>query len=99
VLTNIIRVVNSRRMRWAGLVARMGDRKGTYTVSVGKPMGRRPLGRPMPRWEDNIQTSLKEVEWGGMYWTDLAQVRVQVADGCGCSYEPSGSTKCSQFID
>jgi len=44
----------------------MGDRKGTYTVSVGKPVGRRPLGRPMPRWEDNIQTSLKEEGWGGM---------------------------------
>jgi hypothetical protein len=51
----------------------MGDREGAYTVSVGKPKGRRPLGRPMPRREDNIQTSLQEVGWGGMDWIDLAQ--------------------------
>jgi hypothetical protein len=77
----------------------MGDRKGTYTVSVGKPKGRRALGRPVPRWEGNIQTSLKEAGWVGMDWADLAQVGVQVADCCGCSYEPSGSMKCWQFID
>ena len=81
-------------MRWAGDGARMGDRKGTYTVSVGKPKGRKPLGR----WEDEIQTSLQEVGWGVMDWIDLAQDWGQVADGCECSYESSGSIKCWQFL-
>jgi len=85
-------------MRWAGHIARMGDRKGTYTVSVGKRK-RRPLGIRMPRWEDKIQTSLQEVGWGGIDWIDLAQNWGQVADGCECSYEPSGSIKCWQFLD
>jgi hypothetical protein len=52
---NIIRVITSRRLRWAGHVARMGERRGAYRVLVGKPEGRRPLGRPRRRWEDNIK--------------------------------------------
>jgi hypothetical protein len=58
---NIVRVIKSRRMRWAGHVACMGDRRGAYRVLVGKPEGRRPLGRPRHRWEDNIKTDLREV--------------------------------------
>ena len=54
-------------------IARMGDRRGAHTVLVGKPKGRRPLRRPMPRWEDNIQMNLQEVGWGGMDWIDMAQ--------------------------
>ena len=51
---NIVRVIKSKRMRWVGRVARMGERRGVYRVLVGKPEGKRPLGRPRRRWEDNI---------------------------------------------
>jgi hypothetical protein len=61
---NIMRVMKSRRMRWAGHVARMGEGRGVYRVLVGKPEGKRPLGRPRRRWEDNIRMDLKEVGWG-----------------------------------
>ena len=60
-LPNIVRVVKSRRMRWAGHVARMGDGRGVHRVLVGKPEGRRPLRRPRRRWEDNIKMDLEEV--------------------------------------
>jgi len=52
---NIVRVIKSRRMRWAGHVARLGERRGVYRVLVGKPEGKRPLGRPWRRWENNIK--------------------------------------------
>jgi hypothetical protein len=58
---NIIRVIKSRRMRWAGHVARMGKKRGAYSVLVGKPEGKRPLGRPRRRWDDNIKIGLQEV--------------------------------------
>jgi hypothetical protein len=61
---NIIRVMKSRRLRLAGHVARMGERRGAYRALVGKPAGRRPLGRPRLRWEDNIKMDLKELGWG-----------------------------------
>jgi hypothetical protein len=61
---NIIRVMKSRRLRWAGHVARMGERRGAYRALVGKRDGRRPLGRPRRRWEDNIKMDLREVGWG-----------------------------------
>ena len=62
-------------MRWAERVARMGERRDVYRVLVGKPEGRRPLGRPRRRWEDNIKMDLQEVGCGGMDWIDLAQDR------------------------
>ena len=62
-------------MRWAGHVARMRERRGAYRVLVGKPEGKRPLGRPRRRWEDNIKIDLHEVECGGMDWIELAQDR------------------------
>jgi hypothetical protein len=55
---NIIRVIKSRRMRWAGHIARMGEGRSLYRILVGRPEGRRPLGRPMPRWKDNIKMDL-----------------------------------------
>jgi hypothetical protein len=61
---NIIRVIKSRRLRWAGHVARMGKRRGEYRALVGKPEGRRPLGRPRRRCEDNIKMDSREVGWG-----------------------------------
>ena len=70
---NIIRTIKSRRI-WAGHVARMG-RGGAYMVMVGKPDGKKPLGRPRCRWEDNMKMDLQEVGWGGMDWTDLSQDR------------------------
>jgi len=74
-LPNIVRVVKSRRMRWAGYVALMGEGRGVYRVLVGKPEGKRSLGRPRFRWEDNIKMDLKEV--GGVCgdWMELAQDR------------------------
>jgi len=62
-------------MRWAGHVAHMGKSSGIYRVLVGKPEGRRPLGRPRYRWEDNIKMNLQEVECRGMDWIELVQDR------------------------
>ena len=62
-------------MRWAGHVVHMGERRGVYRVLVGKPEGKRPLGRPRCRWEDNIKMDLQEVGWREMDWIDLAQYR------------------------
>jgi len=73
-LPNIVRVVKSRIMRWVGHVAHMGEGIGVHRVLVGKPEGKRPLGRPRRRWEDNIKTNLREVGGGGD-WKELAQDR------------------------
>ena len=74
-LPNIVRVIKSRRMRWAGHVARMGEERGVYRVLLGKPEGRRPVGRPRRRWVDNITMDLHEVGCGYMDWIRLAQDR------------------------
>ena len=62
-------------MRWAGHVARIEERRGVYRVLVGKPEGKRPMGRPRRRWEDNIKMDLQELGYGGMDWIELAQDR------------------------
>ena len=72
---NIVRVIKSRRMRWAGHVARMGEERVLYRFLVGKPEGRRQLGRPRRRWVDNIRMDLQEVGCGYMEWIGLAQDR------------------------
>jgi hypothetical protein len=69
------RVVKSIRMRWAGHVERMGEESGVYRVFVGKPEGKRPLGRPRRRWEDNIKMDLQEVGGGRGDWMELTQDR------------------------
>jgi hypothetical protein len=74
---NIVRVIKSRRMRWAGHVARMGEGRGIYRVLVGRPEGKRPLGRPKHRWEDNIKIDLREIGIDGTNWIQLSQDRVQ----------------------
>jgi hypothetical protein len=74
---NIFRVIISRRMRWAGHVARMGEGRGVYRVLVGRPEGKRPLGRPRLRWEDNIKMDLRETGIDGANWIQLTQDRVQ----------------------
>ena len=74
-LPNIVRVVKSRGMRWVGHVARMVQWRGVYRVLVGKPEGKRPLGRPRRRWEDNIKMDLQEVGEGYEDWMELAEDR------------------------
>ena len=69
-----MRVIKSRRMRWAGHVARVGKEMGVYRILVGKPEGRRPLGRPRRRWVD-IRMDFQEVGYGYMDWIGLAQDR------------------------
>jgi hypothetical protein len=68
-------MIISRIMRWAGHIARMGERRGVYRVLVGKPEGKTPLGRPRCRWEDNIQIDLQEVGCGCMDCIGLPQDR------------------------
>ena len=72
---NIVRIIKLRRMRWAGNVARMGERKGVFRGLMGKLDGKSPLGRSRNRWEDNIKMDLQEVGCVGMAWNDLAQDR------------------------
>jgi hypothetical protein len=72
---SIIRIIKSSRMRWAGHVARMGEKRNVYRLLVRKPQGKSPLGRPRRRWMDNIKMDLVEVGWGGVDWTGVAQDR------------------------
>jgi hypothetical protein len=69
---SIIRIIKSRRMRWADQAARMGEKRNVYTLLVGKSEGKRPWGRPRRRWVDNIRIDLGEVGWG---WIGLSQDR------------------------
>ena len=69
---SVVRVIKSRRMRWAGHVARMGERRGVYRILVEKPQEKNPLGRTRRRWEDNIKMDLPEVGCEGMDWIELA---------------------------
>jgi hypothetical protein len=77
---NIVRVIKSRRKRWAGHVARTGEGRSVYRVLVGRPKGKRPLGRFRRRWEDNIKMDLREIGIDGANWIQLAQDRVQWRD-------------------
>jgi hypothetical protein len=70
-------MIKSRRMRWAGHVARMGEKRNAYRILVGKPERKRPLGRPRRRWVDIIKIDLRETRWDSVYWIDLAQDRGQ----------------------
>jgi hypothetical protein len=72
---SIIRIFKSRRMRWAGHVTRMGEKRNAYRLLVGKPEGKRPLGRPRCRWVDNIRMDLGEVGWGDVDWIGLSKDR------------------------
>jgi hypothetical protein len=74
---NIIRHIKSRRMRWAGHVARMEEEMNVYRVLMGQPEGKRPLGRPRCRWEDGIRMDLivREIGWESIHWIQLAQDR------------------------
>jgi hypothetical protein len=76
-ICNIIRIIKSTKMRWAGHVVRMGQKRNACRVLVGKPKRKRPLGRPRHRWEDNIKMDVRETGWGGMHWIHVAQDRDQ----------------------
>jgi hypothetical protein len=91
--SNIIRVIKSRRMRWTGHVARMGERRGVYRVLVGRPEGKRPLGRPSHRWEDNIKIDFRRNRdrWGEL--DSAASGYGPVVGFCEHGNEPSGSIK------
>jgi hypothetical protein len=78
-LPNIVRVVRSRRMRWAGHVARMGEDRGVHRVLVGKPEGKSPLGRPIRRWEDNIKWIFRKLE--GVVGTGWSWLRIGTGGG------------------
>jgi hypothetical protein len=71
-LPNIIGMIKTRRMRWAGHVTWMGEMRNAYRILVGKPEGKRPLGRPRRRWVDNIKMDLRETGLDGVDWIDLA---------------------------
>ena len=70
---NIIRVIKSRRLRWAGHVVRMEDGRSAFKIVTGKPTGKRPLGRPRRRWENNIRMDLEEIGFSPGNWVDSAQ--------------------------
>jgi hypothetical protein len=72
---SIIRIIKLRKMRWAGHVARIEEKRNAYRLLVGKPEGKRPLGRPRCRWVDNIRKDLGEVGWGDVDWIGLAKDR------------------------
>jgi hypothetical protein len=74
---NIVRVIKSRRLRWAGHVARTGKGRGVYRILAGRHEGKRPLGRPRRRLEDNIKMDLREIGIDGANWIQLAQDTVQ----------------------
>jgi hypothetical protein len=80
---NIVRVIKSRRMRWAGHVVCKGEGRGPYRVLVGRPEGRRPHGRPTRRWDDNIKMDLQAAgRWGGGgAWTGLSWLRIRTGGG------------------
>jgi len=86
-------------MRWAGHVTRLGEEKGVFRVLVGKPQGKRPLGRPRRRWADNIRTDLQEVGSGYMDWIGLVQDRDGWRTLVECGNEPWGFLKCGEFLD
>jgi hypothetical protein len=88
---NIVRVIKSRRMRWAGHVARRGEGRDVYKFLFWRPEGRRPLGRSRRRWEDNIKMDLREIRIDGANWIQLAQDRFQWRACHG--NEPSGSIR------
>jgi hypothetical protein len=72
---SIIRIIKSRRIRWAGHVTRMEEKRSAYRILVGKQEGKKPLGRPRRRLVDNIKMALRELGWDGVDWIDVAQDR------------------------
>jgi hypothetical protein len=74
---SVIRMIMSRMMKWTGRVARIGAKRNAYRILMGKPEGKRPVGRPRCRWEDNVKMDLRKIGWGRMDWIILAQDKDQ----------------------
>jgi hypothetical protein len=91
---NIIRIIKSRRMRWTGHGARTKEKRNVYRLLVGKPEGKRPLGRPRRRWIDNIKMDLLEIGVSVVDWIGLAQDKYRRRALVKLGDEPSGSMKC-----
>jgi hypothetical protein len=98
-LPSIVRLVKSRRMRWAGHVARKGEERGVHRVLVGKPEGKRPLERPRRRLEDNIKMNLQEVGGGCGYWMELAQDKDRWWALVGIAKNLRVPQKCCEFLE
>jgi hypothetical protein len=77
----------------------MGEKRKAYRILVGKPEGRRSVGRPRRRWVNNIKMDLREIEWDGMDWIDVAQDRDQLEGSCEYGNEPLGSIKCWEVLE
>jgi hypothetical protein len=98
-LPNIVRVVKSRRMRWAGHATCMGEGRGVHRVLVEKAEGKRPLGRPRRRWEDNIKMDLQEVGGGGVMGTGWGWLRMGTGDRhLGVQWGTLRFHKCREFL-
>jgi hypothetical protein len=69
-------MIKSRRMRWPGHIARMEEKRNAYRILVGKPEGKRPLGRPRRRWVDGIKMDLRDIGWDGMVWIGSLWLRI-----------------------
>jgi hypothetical protein len=78
---SVIRVIKSRRMRWAGHVERMGEKRNAYRTLGVKPEGKRPLGRPRRRWVNNIKMNLREIGWDGVVYIGLVGLRIGTSGG------------------
>jgi hypothetical protein len=96
---NIVRVIKSRRMRWAGHVARMEEGRGVYRVLVGRLEGKRPLGRPRRRWDDNIKMDLTGIGIDGANWIRLTEDRVQWRACVNTVMNLGGSIRKQDFFD
>jgi hypothetical protein len=95
---NIIRVIKSRRMTWKVHVACMGEMRNAYNILVGKLEGKRPLGSPKRRWEDNIRMDLSEIVWEGVrFGLDASVSGLEPVAGCEHGNGPSGSIKGGEF--
>jgi hypothetical protein len=95
---SIVRVIKARRMSWVGHVNHMGKVRGAYNILVGRPEGKRPLGRPRHRWEDGIKMDLRDTGFGDVDWIHLAQDR-DMWQTHEHGDEPSSSRKCGEFPD
>jgi hypothetical protein len=87
-------MIKSRRMRWASHVARIGQKTNAYRIFVRKPEGKRPLGKPRRKWEDNTKKDVREIRWDDMEWIDLAQDKVQWRALVDTALSLRGSIKC-----